>query len=80
MAWVALALELLPKLIALGMDVIPLINQIRQVLFGGKVPSEADWIALHATEDMLRRRLNQDPVAPLAAAAVPIKNGRRGRK
>lgn len=72
--FIALALRLLPQLVQLGLDIVPLVNRMIDAISGNKPITEADWIALHTTEDMLRRRLHTDPI-PLTAAAP-----RRGKR
>lgn len=56
-AFVAAALALAPQLIALGMDIEPLVVNVLAVIRGGDV-TPAMWTDLHTREDALRARLN----------------------
>lgn len=52
-------LALLPGLIKAGMSIAELIGLLRRVADAGEV-TDADWDALHAIEDGLRRKLHSD--------------------
>lgn len=58
-ALIALGLELLPKLIAAGMDIGKLIGTMKRVNDSQEV-TDADWAELHAMEAKLRDRLHSD--------------------
>jgi len=56
-AFIAAALALAPQLLALGMDIEPLIANLLAVIRGAKVTDQM-WADLHAREDALRARLD----------------------
>lgn len=61
LAFAEAALTLIPKLVALGIDITTLVSETQEVLRKPE-PSEEDWKKLHAREDQLRAKLNKDPV------------------
>lgn len=55
--FISAALALAPQLIAMGMDIEPLIVNVLSVIRGAPVTAEM-WADLHTREDALRVRLN----------------------
>jgi hypothetical protein len=57
MEFIEAGLVLLPKLVALGMDIEPLVERLVKVARGAD-PAPEDWSVLHEHEDALRAKLN----------------------
>lgn len=57
LAYLTLGLGFAEQAIKLGMDIVPLVGQMRSVIAANGDPSPSDWQALIAMEAALRTRL-----------------------